>query len=136
MSDTELVPEGFVRNERKSPLTEPWEPIWLRPRPDSVQLGLRIAAAHCNARGFLHGGLIASLADNAMGLSLAHAHQLRAAVTTHLSVDYLRSGRPGQWLQIEPRVIRAGGTLGVVDALIRADDEIIARADATFRISS
>jgi acyl-coenzyme A thioesterase PaaI-like protein len=53
----------------------------------------------------------------------------------NLNVDYLRVGTPGQWLQIEPRVIRAGGKLGVVDALITADGETIARANATFHLT-
>lgn len=135
MTAAEDVPEGFVRNSRKSAVTEPWEPIWVRQREQAVQLGVRIAAAHCNGRGFLHGGVIASLADNAMGMSLASANGL-GAITVHLSVDYLRSGQQGQWLQVEPRVIRVGGTLGFVDALVTADGEVIARADATFRIAS
>lgn len=129
------VPEGFVPNPRKSPLTAPWEPIWLREREQTVQLGVRVAPAHCNSRGFLHGGLIASLADNAMGLSLAGAVQGRGGVTVHLSVDYLKSVQQGQWLQIEPRVIRVGSSLGFVDALITADADVVARADATFRIA-
>jgi len=134
MSDD--IPEGFTRHARKSPLTEPWEPIWSRERAQVVQLGLRIASAHCNGRGFAHGGLIASLADNAMGLSACGAGGKIGAVTVHLSVDYVRSAKLGQWLQVEPRVIRVGGTLGFVDALITADDELIARADATFRLVS
>jgi uncharacterized protein (TIGR00369 family) len=129
------IPEGFVPNPRQSPLTAPWEPIWLRERERAVQLAVRVASAHCNSRGLLHGGLIASLADNAMGLSLASASQGRAAVTVHLSVDYLKSVQQGQWLQIEPRVIRVGGSLGFADALITADAGVVARADATFRIA-
>lgn len=125
--------EGFVPHDRKSPMTDPWEPIWARKQAGTVQLAIRIAAAHCNARGFLHGGLIASLADNAMGLSLAQLSG-RGGVTVNLTVDYLRAGTLGQWLQVEPRVIRAGSTLGFVDALITADAEVIARANATFRI--
>jgi len=134
METTQAPPEGFVPHDRKSPMTDPWEPIWARKQPDCVQLGVRIAAAHCNSRGFLHGGLIATLADNAMGLSLGQTTGT-GGVTVNLNVDYLRAGTPGQWLQVEPRVIRAGSKLGVVDALITADGETIARANATFRLT-
>jgi uncharacterized protein (TIGR00369 family) len=128
------VPDGFVRNPRSSPLTAPWEPVFYRELEGSVQLGLRVAEPHCNSRGFAHGGLIASLADNAMGLSLWRSTQA-SAVTTHLSLDYMRSVRCGQWLQFEPRVVRVGKSLGVVDALITADGTVVARADATFWIA-
>ncbi|HET6336937.1 MAG TPA: PaaI family thioesterase [Polyangiales bacterium] len=127
------TPQGFVRHDRKSAVTDPWEPIWVRPVDQAVQLAVRISPAHCNARGFLHGGVIASLADNAMGLTLARSTG-SSAVTVSLTVDYVRSAGPGQWLQIEPRVIRAAGKLGFVDALVTADGETIARANATFRV--
>jgi uncharacterized protein (TIGR00369 family) len=130
------VPEGFVRNPRSSPLTAPWEPVYYRELDGAVQLGLRVAEPHCNSRGFAHGGLIASLADNAMGLSLWLATQVAGSVTTHLSLDYMRSARCGQWLQFEPRVVRVGKNLGVVDALVIADGAVVARADATFWIAS
>lgn len=132
MSSTD-VPEGFLPHDRKSPVTDAWEPLFARRSERAVQLGLRVTSAHCNARGFLHGGVIASLADNAMGLSLALATG-NAAVTVNLTLDYVHSAQPGQWLQVEPRVIRAGGKLGFIDALVTADGETIARANATFRI--
>jgi uncharacterized protein (TIGR00369 family) len=131
---TQSVPEGFVKHDRTSAVTNPWEPIWVRSLESAVQLAVWISPAHCNARGFLHGGVIASLTDNAMGLSLAKLTGA-SAVTVSLSVDYVRSATPGQWLQIEPRVIRAGGNLGFVDALVTAGGETVARASATFRIS-
>jgi uncharacterized protein (TIGR00369 family) len=127
------TPAGFIRHERRSAVTDAWEPIWVRPLDQVVQLAVRISPAHCNARGFLHGGVIASLADNAMGLTLAQTTG-SSAVTVSLTVDYVRRAGPGQWLQIEPRVIRAGGKLGFVDALVTADGETIARANATFRV--
>jgi uncharacterized protein (TIGR00369 family) len=127
------VPEGFAAHDRKSAVTAPWEPIWVRRIDGVVQLGVRVAEAHCNGRGFLHGGVLASLADNAMGLSLA---QLAGGspVTVSLNIDYVASARPGQWLQVEPRVIRSGGKLGFVDSLITADGETVARGSATFRV--
>jgi uncharacterized protein (TIGR00369 family) len=134
-SATPEPPEGFSRHDRKSAVTDPWEPIWVRQLEKAVQLAVRISPAHCNARGFLHGGVIASLADNAMGLSLAAATG-SSAVTVSLTVDYVRSAAAGQWLQVEPRVIRSGGKLGFVDALVTADGETIARANATFRVVS
>ena len=41
--------------------------------------------------------------------------------------------RSGQWLQIEPRVLRTGRSMSFADALITADGALIARANASFR---
>jgi acyl-coenzyme A thioesterase PaaI-like protein len=61
--------EGFVPHFRTSPVTAPWAPLFSRHNERSVEIGLWLREAHCNSRGFLHGGVIAALADSAMGLS-------------------------------------------------------------------
>jgi uncharacterized protein (TIGR00369 family) len=129
------VPADFVVHTRSSAVTRPWEPIYARKREGSFQLGLIIAEPHGNSRGMLHGGVIAALSDNAMGLTLGHALGGEARlVTTALSVDYFGAGTAGQWLEIVPRVVATGKSSGVVDALVTADGVVIARANATFRL--
>ena len=70
-TQTEAPPAGFAPHDRKSPLTDPWEPLYSRKTDRAVVLGLIAGPAHTNSRGFVHGGLIGALADNAMGLSCA-----------------------------------------------------------------
>jgi len=41
----------------------------------------------------------------------------------------------GQWLAVEPEVIRTGRTICFAQSLIRADDVVIARANGTFRVA-
>lgn len=134
MVQTVLAPKpGFTPHLRTSPLTDPWEPIYSRRNEDGVAIGLWLFAAHCNSRGFVHGGLIAALADNAMGLSyVAFAPEASGAVTIGLQIDYAASAKIGQWLEVTPRILRAGRRVGFVDALVTADDILVARASATF----
>ena len=135
--DTPEVPDGFAPHFKSSPVTAAWEPLFSCRGERSVQLGLWVREAHCNSRGFVHGGVIAALADNAMGLSCVACHStVKGALTLSLNVDYLAIAKLGQWLQFTPRVIKAGGSLDFADALITADGETAARANATFRIFS
>jgi uncharacterized protein (TIGR00369 family) len=135
MSSPADPPEEFAPHFRKSPVTDPWEPLFSRRVDGTVQIGLTLRSAHCNSRGLLHGGVIAALADNAMGLSCASGLASAGGLATvSLSLDYLGSAKLGQWLQVEPRVLRTGKSMAFADALIRADGEVIARASATFRV--
>jgi uncharacterized protein (TIGR00369 family) len=128
-------PEGFAPHFRKSPATDAWEPLFSRRVDGTVQIGMMLAPKHCNARGFLHGGVVAALADNAMGLSCATGlASAGGLVTVSLNLDYLGAAKLGQWLQIEPRVIKTGKSMAFADALITADGATIARASATFRV--
>ena len=129
------IPEGFEPQSRRSPLTDPWEPIYSKQTPDAIILGLRLATPHTNARGFVHGGLIAALTDKAMGHSCGHkmggTHSL---VTVSMSIDFISSAQIGQWLTVETEVIKTGGTLCFAQCFVTADDAIIARANGTFRV--
>jgi uncharacterized protein (TIGR00369 family) len=130
-------PAGFAPHFRKSPVTDPWEPLFSRKIDGAVQIGLWLRDVHCNSRGLLHGGVIATLADNAMGLSCGMAMPaIQGLVTISLTVDYVGSAKLGQWLQVEPRVVKTGRSMGFADALITADGATIARANATFRVLS
>jgi uncharacterized protein (TIGR00369 family) len=129
------IPQGFERHTRRSPLTDPWEPLYSKRTADAVIIGLRLAKPHTNARGLIHGGLIATLADNAMGHSCVHRIGATSSlVTIGLSVDFVGTAQVGQWLAVEPEVIRTGNTICFAQSLIKADDVVIARANATFRV--
>jgi uncharacterized protein (TIGR00369 family) len=131
------IPAGFAPHFRKSPVTDAWEPLYSRFTESAVHMGLRLAKPHTNSRGLIHGGLIAALSDNAMGYRCAQAmgwDQSKSLVTINLAVDFIGSATIGQWLSIEPEVIRTGSTICFAQSLIKADDTVIARANGTFRV--
>ena len=128
-------PEGFSRHYRQSPVTDPWEPLYSRKDAGVVSIGFQAAAAHANGRGFVHGGLISALADNAMGLTCVETlGDVSGLVTVSLAVDFLGSANLGQWVEITPKVNRAGGRLCFAEALVTADGEPCAKAHATFSL--
>lgn len=134
-TDAPPIPAGFEPHFRKSPLTEPWEPLYSKRTERAVIIGLRLAKPHTNGRGLVHGGLIAALADNAMGYSCAQAMDWQSSlVTISLSVDFVASGQAGQWLAVETDVIKTGSTICFAQSLIKADNAVIARANGTFRV--
>ena len=139
-SEAQDPPAGWSIHTRKSPLTEPWEPIYAQLQPQAFALAVRVRRQHCNGRGFAHGGLIAALADNAMGLSAAvvagevGGQRPRGAVTTNLALDFIDSAAIGDWLVVQPTVLKVGRTLAFVECRVLCGDRLIARGNATFRL--
>jgi uncharacterized protein (TIGR00369 family) len=133
-------PAGFARHYRQSPVTNPWEPLYSRKAAGVVSIGFHAAEAHANSRGFVHGGLISALADNAMGLSCvetlsnATGGDVAGLVTVSLAVDFLGSASLGQWVEITPKVNRAGSRLCFAEAAVTADGAPCAKAHATFSV--
>lgn len=131
------IPEGFAPHFRKSGLTDPWEPLYSRNTGEALFIGLKAGPAHANSRGLVHGALMTALADNAMGLSCAlKTGGAGGLVTINLAMDFLASARMGQWLEIRPIVLKAGSSMAFASATIHADDQLCARANATFRLAT
>lgn len=135
-----MMPSTYRPHTRHSPLTQPWEPLFSQVVSGVIQLAVEIREPHCNSRGFAHGGMITSLADNAMGLSATRQSReitgstTSSAVTVSLSVDFIDVARIGDILEIIPCVLKVGRTLAFVDCRIMTAGRLIARGNATFRL--
>ena len=134
------APEGFTPFTRESPLLAPWKPLFAKEEDDRVVIGLTIAEPHCNSRGTAHGGLLAALADQAMGMSSSVGLRRSGLPvvnlwTTSMTVDYLGTAKLGQWLEFDTVFTKGGRTSCHAEADIRADGKTVARARAAFRVA-
>ena len=137
----QALPEGFSPHVRKSPLTDPWEPLYAKPGADRLVLGVHVRPEHCNSRNMPHGGFLAAMADNAMGLSLGvslagDGRESAGLVTVSLTLDYLGSAKLGQWLEFDTDFVKLGRSICFAEATVRADGQPIARARATFKVQA
>lgn len=129
------IPNGFEPHFRKSGFTEPWEPLYSYRDGKFFRLGLYIGEAHSNSRGFVHGGLISTLADNTMGLSCAMQFEdIGGLVTVNLNTDFISSGQKGEWIQFDALPIKTGKRLCFAECRVTADNRLIARSNATFNV--
>jgi uncharacterized protein (TIGR00369 family) len=85
---------------------------------------------HLNPHGTVHGGVLATMIDVAMGGAVAEGTD-GTPVTVSLTVTYLEPGRPGR-LEASARVRKRGKRLTVVEAEVTQDDDVVADALATF----
>jgi uncharacterized protein (TIGR00369 family) len=93
------VPAGFERLDAISPFHDLVGPLYLRREADAFSVGMIVAEKHLNSRGIVHGGMICTLVDFAMGYAARFASDPpRALVTTNLSVDFAGNARIGDWI--------------------------------------
>src|SRR5215212_3786160 len=83
---------------------------------------------HLNPAGTLHGGVLATLVDTAMGLAVRSATgEDDVPATSQLTVTYLRPGKPGQ-LTVSAQVRTRGEHLTVCEADVEQDGKEIVHA--------
>ena len=99
-------------------------------------IGLRVAPKHCNSRDTLHGGVIATIADVALGYVTAFGSvPPRRLLTASLTIEYTGSARVGDWIEAHVDTSRAGGTLAFANCYLRCGEVQVARASAVFAVA-
>lgn len=130
------VPEGFAPLFRTSPVLDLIGPIYSRGSGNELVLGLRVDQKHCNARGTIHGGILATLADVALGYSMAFATDPPTAlVTANLSLDFAGTAQIGNWLETRVDIQKQGARLAFANCFISVGAERIVRASAVFLVA-
>ena len=130
------VPEGFTPLFRTSPALDLIGPIYYRGIGKNLVLGLRIEHKHCNARGTVHGGILAALADVALGYTMAFSTDPPVGlVTANLSLDFAGTAAIGDWLETTVEIQKQGSRLAFANCYISASGERIVRASAVFLVS-
>jgi uncharacterized protein (TIGR00369 family) len=92
------------------------------------------AEEHLNPAGTLHGGVLATLVDTAMGRAVrSTTGEDDVPATSQLTVTYLRPGKPGP-LTVTARVRTRGEHLTVCEADVEQDGRELVHALATFAL--
>jgi uncharacterized protein (TIGR00369 family) len=135
MTASSAVPPGFEKLDSTSNFHDLVGPLYEFRDDDSHRIGFVVADKHRNRRGIVHGGMICTLADFAMG----HAASLatgtpRKLVTVNLSIDFAGNATVGDWIEAHVDVMRPGNRVAFVNCFIYHGGERIARSSATFQI--
>lgn len=103
--------------------------------PGSAELSVPMAASLLQQHGFVHGGVISYLADNA--LTFAGGSVLGDSVTAEFKINYLRPAKDGERVLAVASVVGSGKTQAVCrcDVFVLRGEErtLCAAAQGTIR---
>lgn len=137
MSETKMTADdihGFLREH--FPQAETFGAKIESIEPDRLRLRLPVDDAHLRPGGTVSGPTLMTLADTAFYfLILARLGPIALAVTTHLSIDFLRRPAPTD-VVAEAELLKLGSRLAVGRVTMYSDgaDEPIAHASVTYSI--
>jgi acyl-coenzyme A thioesterase 13 len=130
------VPQGFKHLFRTSPVLDLIGPVYSRGEGRDLVLGLQAETKHCNTRGTVHGGMLATLADVALGYTMAFSSNPPAGlVTANLSLDFAGTARVGDWLEARVDIQKQGNRLSFANCYIFVGEQRIVRASAVFLVA-
>ena len=134
MTDAD-VPAGFAPIFRTSPFLDTIGPLYSAGSGVSLVIGMRVQEKHTNARGTLHGGVLASIADIALGYGLATStNPPTSMVTASLSVDFAGSAQAGDWIETVLDIQKIGSRMAFANVYFTLRGERVARASGVFLV--
>ena len=129
------APAGFNPLPAASPFNELVGPLHEKRAAGAVSIGLRVTKKHANSRGFCHGGVLATLADLALGYALMAKIGSRSNfVTAHLDLDYAGAAELGDWIHSEVEVQRAGSRLAFATGYLCVGARRVVRMSGIFAL--
>jgi uncharacterized protein (TIGR00369 family) len=134
-NDDADVPAGFARLRRGGPFMAGLGPLYCRRTGGKIVIALRIDARHTNMRGIAHGGMLATLADGALGIGLTLASDDKVSfVTVNLSTDFVAAAHPGDWVEAHIDIQRIGKRMAFANCYLHVGEERILRASGVFAV--
>ena len=94
----------------------------------------RAEQKHANLIGVVHGGMLMSFADRALGETAMWAADGANCVTIQLEMKFIDVGRLGDWVGIQPQVVKRTGSLVFMRGDVRAGSRLLASADGVWKI--
>ena len=130
------IPREFRPLFRTSPVLDLIGPLYCRGEGADLIIGLGVEPKHCNARGTVHGGILATLADVALGYNMAFSSTPPASlVTANLTLDFAGTAKIGDWLEARVDVQKQGSRLSFANCYITVNEQRIVRASAVFLVA-
>lgn len=129
----EGVPEGWVLRPTKAFGTHVG-PFYSPSGGDKEGCGFLADARHGNKRGVVHGGMLATAFDVALGNASWDAAGQRPCATVHLAVQFVGAVKLGEFAAIRVEVVKTTRSLVFLRGTMAVDGRTVATADGVWKI--
>lgn len=130
---TDGVPEGWVLRPTKAFGTLVG-PFYCPPGGDKAGCGFVADERHGNKRGVVHGGMLATAFDVALGNASWDAASQRPCATVQLNVQFIGAVHLGEFAFVAVEVVKATRSLVFLRGVMTVGDRTVATADGVWKI--
>ena len=103
----------------------------------SISVEFVVREDQCNHAGVLHGGIISTMLDELMGMTLITIEIDHLYVTINLHVDFLFGAKAGETVTVTSEVFRVGKKIANVEAkMYNSEGKILAKGTSNLAATS
>ena len=109
-------------------------PFYRPAHGDDTLCGFVAQDKHGNKRGVVHGGMLATAFDVALGNASWEAAGQKPCATVQLNVHFIGAVQLGEFAQMQAEVVRATRSLVFLRGVMSVDGRVVATADGVWKI--
>ena len=119
-------------------LIDPFEihlgPVYETGEKGARRFFLRIDERHVNMRGVIHGGMLMTFADLALGQAVWDATDHAPSVTINMQSQFLKPARVGDTVEVLPELVRETRSLVFMRGDFKVNGETIFSASSIWKL--
>ena len=108
--------------------------LWTRREGDGWRYAVQLDESHCNAQGFIHGGVLMTFMDHALSLMVWEAAGRAMCATIHLDSHFLKGLRAPAFVELDGEILRQGRELAFARGALRVGETPVMEATGVWSI--
>lgn len=109
-------------------------PIWRNDDNGKARFGFTVAPKHLNRSGNLHGGMLMTLADQAMAMAARQITGNKRHATIELNIQFVDGVKLGEFVIALPEVVRATRSVVFMQAKMFVADRLVVTTSGIWKI--
>jgi uncharacterized protein (TIGR00369 family) len=109
-------------------------PIWRSEENGQPRFGFIVAPKHLNRAGNLHGGMLMTLADQAMAMTARQATGGKRHATIELNIQFVGAVKLGEFVVAHPEVVRATRSVVFMQAKMLVGTRVVVTTNGIWKI--
>lgn len=134
MTPQEATAAGWKPRSAANGFSELVGAFWSRRDGDTWRYAALPDERHVNNRGVVHGGMLLTFADHALGLAIWERIGRRPSATAQLNFHFVDAAQPGEFLEMDAEIVHTSRSMVFVRGTIRAEARVVAAADGIWKI--
>jgi acyl-coenzyme A thioesterase PaaI-like protein len=109
-------------------------PIWMHHDDAGLAYGFLAEAKHANMRGVVHGGMLMTFADQALGRIVSEAVGRKPIATIQLDTHFLAPARPGDFVEARGTIMRRTRAVVFVEGVLTVKGHPVTRSYGIWKV--
>ena len=130
------IPPGYEIMRNQVGFSDHVGPFYVR-KPlngHTLAFGFRVGRQHINQGGVVHGGMLVTFVDHALGAMVFVGAGRRPCSTIALDCNFVAPGRLGDWVECTGEIVRATSSVMFMEGRLRAGERALLQAKGIWKV--